>query len=265
LESRNAANLDPASAIKTAQYLATTRRTHSAAFIACLLTTIGCAAVSGRTMQAVNPAPHAPLVIGGIGDSIMAGFGLGEREDPLTRTGVALQALIAPRAVAVVNQAVLGATTRDWVSGSLNLTTAKAAFVAAGVRYVMIMLGANDAAVPNMVSPNAYRINLSSCVTDLVSSGYTVLLHNPTYIPAGANSNATTDVSMELTRRYHAEIDSLINNTRVLRGDTLSFAYFRDHPSEAQADQTHPTSAGAAALGFLWAQSFVRALPNVVP
>jgi hypothetical protein len=174
-----------------------------------------------------------------------------------------LRSLIAPRLVTIVNQAALGAQTADWIRGSDNLSRAKAAFASAGVQYVMIMLGANDAAQGHLESATAYRLNLSSCVNELIGAGFIVLLHDPTYIPAGANGNATTDVSVDLTRRYRFAITQLLNQTTILRGDTAAYDYVREHPETLQSDQTHLTAEGAHALGRFWAESFLQAQQRV--
>lgn len=200
------------------------------------------------------------LVLGFVGDSITMGNGLSAGLDPATKVGTILANTYRHRAVTVSNQAVNGSKTSQWVTGQANLTAAKSAFSSAGVTHVHIMLGANDAAAANLVSAVTYGSNLANICSDLTGAGYTVILSYPTYIPAGANSNATTAASVALTQAYQAQIDALINGTTILRGDTLAHRYFIDTLSEYQADLTHPTATGAQALAVMWARAIDRAL-----
>ena len=48
------------------------------------------------------------------------------------------------RTATVTNQGVSGSRSSDWISGSTNLVTAKAAFASAAVTHVLVRLGTND-------------------------------------------------------------------------------------------------------------------------
>lgn len=213
------------------------------------------AAGSVDTPQIAGALKTEALVIGGIGDSIMAGDGLEEGEDPLIRCGEILEKFVSHKLVTVVNQAINGLATSDWLPGNSSLTGAKAAFASAGVTHVVVMLGANDSAAVHLVPASTYGTNLSSICEDLVGSGYKVILNYPTYVPAGANSGATTAASVALAESYQGQIDALVDGVGVLRGDRLAPAYFADHLDEYQENLTHVTVDGARSLGQLWAQA----------
>lgn len=201
------------------------------------------------------------LNLGGLGDSITNQYGLTAGQGPLEQAAVQLRVMGGYRNVTVVNRGINGASTADWLSGSTNLNNAKTAFAAGGVTHVHIMLGANDAAAGTLRSAAAYKTNLQNIITDLVGAGYKVILSYPTYIPAGANSNATTAAGVALAQAYQAEIDSLINNTTILRGDTKSFnAYMDNLAAWYQADMTHPNVTGAQALGSMWSRAMYEAI-----
>ncbi len=201
----------------------------------------------------------ATLRIGGVGDSVMAGYSLAAGQDPLTQAANYLQKMYTQKVVVASNQAISGTKTADWLSGTGNLIAAKASFAAASVTHILIQLGANDAATSNHVSAATYGSNLSNICTDLIGAGYTVVLNYPGYIAAGANAGATDAQSLALTQAYQAQIDALVNGSTIRRGDTLAFAYFMDHLSELQTD-FHPTVTGAASLGLMWARAVDRSV-----
>lgn len=216
-------------------------------------------ALTGDSKQIGGVLKSATLKIGVIGDSIYAGTGLSAGQDAATQCGLVLRKLYKNRDVVMVNSAVPGSRSAQWQTGQANLTAAKAAFAAAGgVDLVLCMLGANDAAVGQLVSAATYKTNLQNILADLNGTGYPVMLSYPTYIPAGANSNATTAASVALAQSYQAQIDSLIDGANVLRGDVLSFRYFMSNLGEYQSDMTHPTAAGAVALGTMLARAIDR-------
>lgn len=218
------------------------------------------AAATADSNQIAGALKASTLVLGFVGDSITVGFGLSAGLDPATKVGALLANTFKHRAVTISNQAVNGSRTSQWVTGQANLTAAKSAFSSAGVTHVHIMLGANDAAAANLVSAATFGSNLSNICSDLTGAGYTVILSYPTYIPAGANSNATTAASVALAQSYWAQIDALINGTTILLGDTVSPRYFAASLSEYQSDQTHPTATGSQALATMWARAIDRAL-----
>lgn len=205
--------------------------------------------------QVAGALKAAPLNLGFIGDSITAGYGLSAGQDPPTQIVPILRKLYKDRTITATNKAVSGSKTSQWVTGQANLTNAKTAFASAGVTHVHIMLGANDAASSNLVSAATYKSNLQNIIADLNGAGYKVILSYPTYIPAGANNNATTAASVSLARSYMAQIDSLIDNVNVLRGDVWSYDYFIGNLGEYQTDMTHPTAAGAISLATIWARA----------
>jgi len=204
----------------------------------------------------------APVKIGFIGDSITYGYGLSAGQSPPDQVRAVFQKWPLVRDVTIVNSGVNSSKSSDWTADSsgTNLFVAKAAFASAGVTHVHIMLGANDAGTATHVSAATYGANLSTICTNLVTAGYKVILSYPTYIVAGANGGASDVVSVDLAISYRAQIDSLINNRTILRGDRESWKYFTTAQNEYQADLVHPTAVGAASLGGIWASAIAKAL-----
>lgn len=208
--------------------------------------------------QVAGVLKQAPKAIGYAGDSISAGFGLPAGQSPPDRIIPLLSKMYGDRAVTSTNAAVSGSKTSEWVSGSANLIAAKSAFASAGVTLVHVMLGANDAAATNLVPAVTYGANLSNMCADLTGAGYVVMLSYPTYIPPGANSNATTSASVALAQQYMGQIDALINGSTILRGDVYAFNYFIAHLNEYQADMTHTLLTGSDSLAAMWARPIIE-------
>lgn len=202
----------------------------------------------------------ATVKLGFAGDSITYGFGLSAGQDAPTQVGIILQKTYKNRVVTITNCGVNASRTAQWVTGQAYLNTAKTAFASAGVTHVHMMFGANDASAGFLVTAATYKTNLQNIIADLTGAGYKIILSYPTFIPAGANSNATTSASVALAQSYQGQIDSLIDGVNVLRGDTLGFNYFMDNLGEYQTDMTHPTAAGAISLATLWARAIDRSL-----
>lgn len=217
-------------------------------------------AATADSNQAAGVLKAPDLKLGFIGDSITFGFGLSAGQSPPDQIVPILRKTYKNRLVTATNSAVSGSRTAQWLSGSSNLNTAKSAFASAGVTHAHIMLGANDAAAANLVSAATYGSNLANIIADLSGAGYKVILSYPTYIPAGANGNATTAASVALAQSYQGQIDSLIDGTTVLRGDQLAFNYFIGNLSDYQSDLTHPTAAGAISLATMWARAIDRSV-----
>jgi hypothetical protein len=154
--------------------------------------------------------------------------------------------------VTCTSAAVSGTSTADWMSGSGNLTSAIAAFTAAGVTHVVWMLGANDSRTPNSFSAATYQSQTASGVNALVSAGFKVILC-AAYLPYLENNPAGTwtDAAMDLLAAYPAQLDALVNGTTILKGDRQAHRVF---PMNAPADyfagdQIHPVyTAGYTAL-----------------
>lgn len=214
---------------------------------------------NGVTNQVAGALKAATIKLGFIGDSITAGYGLTDSPTKGFPEYMAemLRSVYKQRDVTIVNRGIPAWKAQDWAADtSSSLTNAKAAFASASVTHVLIMLGANDAASHR--TSTQFGTDLDTIITSLTGSGYTVVLNYPTYIPAGANSNATDEAATENLRTYLAVIDGKISGTSVLRGDTIAYQYFADHQDETQTDQTHPTDVGHRSLATMQARAFDR-------
>lgn len=196
-----------------------------------------------------------PLILGFIGDSItIQDPGNGT---PPTLTGAIIQKIRGQRQVTIVNQGVSGTYSTNWISGSSDLTTAKAAFLSAGVTYVLVMIGTNDGRDDVLNSATTYSTNMASMVGDLVGAGYVVVLNYSPYAIPGSLSN-WSEASDVLIQSYQAKLNALVNGTTVLQGDTTYYQYSAEHPTETN-DGIHPNTLGATSLSNLWATAFDRA------
>lgn len=189
--------------------------------------------------------PSFDLNLGFIGDSIWdLENGYGSRNIP-TIVGQMLEKTGAIRTVNVVNRAVSGTDSAAWVPGGGGeplYGDALAAFLAAGVTHVVVMLGANDAA--NSTTDTIYDGNIKAIVnvgaSALVNQGLTVILCYPIW----RNDVPGLDVFLEA---YHAKIDGIIagDPDNVLQGDVLGYDWFRDHEDEMDDPPIHCNEAGS--------------------
>lgn len=196
------------------------------------------------------------LVVGCIGDSITNGGG-GTPQSPTAPEACATALSSASVTVTSVNEGVGGSYSGDWLPGSSNDTAAISAFAGAGVHLIHIMLGTNDATFTlHNTSAATFRANLRSILNAWVSRGYLVAVSYPPW-------SIDTGNDMTLSASYQPLIDGLINGVTVFQGDTSAFQLFESDTAtylQALPDGTHPTQAGANALGALWA----RAMQGVV-
>ncbi len=216
------------------------------------------ATVFSKLISAMLKAPT--LVIGFIGDSITYGFGVTAGQEPPTHVRNILKKTYRNRDVIINNQGRSGTYTTDWMPGSSYLNTARTAFSTAGVTHVHLALGVNDATAQyNNVDTATYGSNLQAIINVLVGDGFKVILPYPTFV--GDGNTGASDIS-KITRlvSYFPVIDSLVNNTTVLRGDTLAYDYFMANSATEYADSVHPNDVGALSLGTMWARGIDRAI-----
>lgn len=215
------------------------------------------AAATATSNQVGAALESTALHLGFIGDSITNGAHVSNF--PGTLAAAIIANMAGRRTVTATNQGVPSSATGDWISGSTNLITAKAAFAAAGVTEVNVMLGVNDSNDLNAVSAATYKSNLQSMIADLVAAGYVVRLNYPTAYSTGATGFAYyTQAALERLRGYLPQIDSLINGTTVLRGDTSAFSHFLSHPDQLYSDEVHLNDTGNSNLANMWAYAITR-------
>jgi len=218
------------------------------------------AAGFGLQLQPVEqPASvEIPTKIGFIGDSIT-------HADPNSKTNspVGREVTYLGGEYEAVNTAVSGATTGDWLPGGKYFSDAMAQFEKEDVTVVSIMLGTNDSKDTLETSDIEYKLHLETIVNALLNSGSItrVILNYPPYLyPEGTGLWSKTSINR--LKAYTTQIDSLVNGTTILQGDTSSFSYFRDHPEDL-ADGVHPNEQGYAVLGAFWAVSYLKAFADL--
>ncbi len=122
----------------------------------------------------------------------------------------------------------------------------------AGTKYVLVMLGTNDARSAFHTSLATFQANLASCCTALISAGYTPVLHYPPYFTDGGGSGLFSALDWAYALNYQTAISNIVNGSTILIGDVTGWDWFADHPTQL-TDGVHPTQTGATSLGGLWA------------
>jgi lysophospholipase L1-like esterase len=206
----------------------------------------------------------AALVLGLIGDSIMAGTG---PADPTQIPAVGLVTRLASeggwRVVSAVNRGIVGTTSANWVVGGSDYPAAATAFTSAGAAWTIILLGANDAKTTVATSAAAYHTNIAGVVSAEVAAGRKVLLIGPSYIVPG--SFGLFDVSsLTLLQAYGAQLHTLVDNLHVFAGPIEDmYAYFAANQGEL-TDGLHPTNTGGNSMASLWERYF-RLAAGIAP
>ena len=142
------------------------------------------------------------LVLGFVGDSITYGVGCSSQCNAVyTATNTLIQ---AGNVVTSINKGVSGATTRDWQPTKYDFTSAIAAFTAAHVNVVTIMLGTNDSKTQISETAAEYKSNMSNIVAALLAPATGikhVILQQPIYVSTSMSSSWTTN-SDDLLQQY---------------------------------------------------------------
>ncbi|MFO0907048.1 MAG: GDSL-type esterase/lipase family protein [Isosphaeraceae bacterium] len=210
-------------------------------------TDAGAAVVQGLSVAAATN--FAPIPLGMVGDSITNGMS--------TSMASQFSALFPQYALTVSQQDNSGSSSTDWASnGGANsrVTNAINAFNAAGVKWISIMLGTNDARSPFLTSTNAYKANVLTVINAFKAAIPTAkfVLHGPPaiYNPNLLVGNLWDDSANARLLSYVAQLDSLCDGVTIFKGDRLSFASFAmNAPGYYNSnDPVHPSSTGAAAL-----------------
>jgi lysophospholipase L1-like esterase len=224
------------------------------------------------TPQAVGVTASTParLVLGFIGDSTSV--------FAPTTTSIIGGRLSIPNAMAnllssddgwhnvtIVNQAISGSTTSDWLPDNSNgyYAGARAAFATAGVRWVFISLGINDSSTADNYAAATYRANLQAIIADLVSSGFNEVINGPFYTVPGSEAGRHSETSVALEQSYLGVIPSLADGVHVFAGSVSdAFLYFAMNQGDL-VDGVHPNLYGAQVVAGFWERAFrkILALP----
>jgi lysophospholipase L1-like esterase len=221
---------------------------------------------TSATTTAVSNAPLA-LNIGWLGDSIMAG-GNACNEHTVNDAVSDLQS--DGYAVTSDNRGVAGYGTDDWAAGTSALENAESSFSAAGVNLVVIMLGTNDARTPAeynnnvaALTPSQHYGNMEGTVKSLTGDGFSVVLNEPIYTVPGTTSNGVSwPENVNTVYGEYWSVDSgLANGSNVFIGDTSGVTVM-GQSGNLCSDGIHPSIAGAAVLGRLWANGIENRVSN---
>jgi lysophospholipase L1-like esterase len=200
----------------------------------------------------VHPQPERHKEkLGFIGDSITYGPKQGEG-------AVAAEMASLKNDYVAVNKGASGTTTTDWLPGSLLFDSALSAFKTQNVHTVSIMLGTNDARHDRAVSPAMYRRNIERIIENLLGSGVVtqVIINYPPYVVPGA-LGLWDGASTARLKLYAAQLDVVVQERGVAKGDSRAFSYFEHRPYQL-VDGVHPNGLGAEALGKMWADAYRR-------
>ncbi|MGO9109691.1 MAG: immunoglobulin domain-containing protein, partial [Thermoguttaceae bacterium] len=208
-----------------------------------------------------------PIAIGWISGSTMtgpytSGSSVGTETVP-AQTQACLAAIDGPRLVAMVNAGVPASHTDEWTPTSSfgYYNSAIAAFEAAGVQYVMILLGTNDAD-NEQASGAYYQGNLQTICTALVAAGMKVILNYP-FETTGVVSGEDNGHCLP---PYWTAINNLVaaNPGTVFLGDTEAPAFCADNRGFfAAAGNLHPDYDGQIALAMLYATAIQEVLESI--
>ena len=157
--------------------------------------------------------------------------------------------------LSATNQGHAATDTGHWLVGGPHLADAIAAFQAAGVTHVLVMLGTNDARETVTRSASAYKTNMQAICNALVAAGFKVVLNSPpayrqNYAAQGVGGYSATSYS--LLAQYVPKLDELANGTTIFKGDRQAFAVFAEQANTLIGDWVHPNVAGSAVLARLW-------------
>jgi lysophospholipase L1-like esterase len=189
--------------------------------------------------------PPTSLTVGLIGDSITV-----QNQTLRLFCGIVSNAFGIP--VSVRNAAVSGSRTSQWVSGQTNMTNALASFnTAPKLRWVMVMLGTNDAKNAPITSQADYQTNLTNIVNTLVSNGYKVILNAP---PSLAGAFLAENKNIE---DYIQTFKNLVDNKNCFMGNIKNYYIFAAN-KKLIPDTVHPSlDRGNELLQRSWADTFI--------
>ena len=220
--------------------------------------------VATDTLSALAISPAVPAVTGNpttviamVGDSITAG--------DFTYLATAWSQVVNNYPATFLNYGYSGVKAVDWANavatpgslfGTMGATWSAitAAWVAAGVTDVHIMLGANDAGVSGQTSTGAYLTAMQAlCAGCLAVAGVTTVhLSDPSLaksIGAGTNDD---DTSLVISNLYRLSCHTITNGTTIKAGDRNYWQASLINPSD-YGDQLHPAyPTGALPLVTGW-------------
>jgi hypothetical protein len=173
-------------------------------------------------------------VIGLYGDSLTALY----TSSPTTFPAAWAQ-LLPDYSLATSVYGVNGADTSILAQGGASWNAMKAQFAGAGVTLVVIRVGSNDSNSSYYTSAATYLARLTAMVNDLVAAGYLVQLDEPP-CPKSGSFGVYTDQSASFCQAYSAQLDTLVDNVKVFKGDRRAFRWLADNPGKS-TDGVHPT------------------------
>ncbi len=217
-----------------------------------------------------GPAQEPP-VVGYIGDSIS------EQNFVVPATTAFLTANASPAgSISAINRGASGRTTRSWLPSGVGseaglLSNAEAAFNAAGVTIVSIMLGTNDSKITENIDKASYKANLVTIIDHLFANVPTlrkVVLQyaaSPTTTYSGNGDFANSPIS-GYTRvlQYHAAVEEILATSgysgRVYGSSRSGYDLYAANPP-LLPDGIHPVAGeSASVLAHAWAQGISSAL-----
>ena len=208
------------------------------------------------TYTAASVASLGPLVVGAVGDSITAGF----NGDPCGAMASYLTSL--GYAATVVNRGIGGTSSADWLPSGSDLPAAIAAFQAAGVTVVQVMLGTNDVRTPNSFTVAQHAANMRAIVGALRAAGFLVVLHKPLFTVPNVGTSPTVwpADSSSLYRAYFAADSAMADGVGVFIGDSGNFQQSALSPGTfLESGGVHPANAAAnTAVGQFWAVALLN-------
>ena len=187
---------------------------------------------SGGTQKGVINSFRTGETYVAVGDSITAG------SDGTQNIGGYEPTLADLLGVMIENKGVSGATSAD---GADAIGATLSAYPSA--KYYLILYGTNDAFIP-AVTKSAYKNNMQTIISAIISAGKTPYLAKVPYATAAGFSDASI-------QEYNAAIDELRVSNGISAIAPDFYTWFLNHPSQL-ADGIHPNATGYQSMATLW-------------
>lgn len=122
----------------------------------------------------------------------------------------------------------------------------------AGIRYLAIEMGTNDAWGGGDWNLGNYTRNMQAIIDSVKARGMEPIL-------ARTIATDSARAKWQIHPGYPEAIDSLAKKNNLIAGPDLD-AWFRAHPEELSSDGVHPSAVAAQSIQRLWAEAMTRNL-----
>jgi hypothetical protein len=226
------------------------------AYYQCVVTDTGNGNATATSGLTAAFAMQPPLVIGEIGHSwdLVVGSNWSTNHDSTTPSKVAerLEPLYGNRRVYSVNKAVSGTNSNDWLPTNTTtnyFSSAMAAFIPAGVKYVYIRLFVNDAR--SSISVATVQANMTVICAAIAAQGMTPIVEYAPYFTSAGGP------ALDFLRGYNTTVMPALLAAGA-RAGAVTYPFFASFPHLIQTN-LHPNNAGSDRLAAAEAAAIYQA------